>query len=89
VNESTYYANIEKAKSLIRAGDIFQVVLSQRFAMKIHCDPFDIYRALRFINPSPYMFFLRMDNLHLVGASPEVKGDRFPFFQALLSFLFR
>ena len=48
------------------------MVLSQRFAMKISCDPFDIYRALRFINPSPYMFFLRMDDLHLVGASPEM-----------------
>jgi len=72
VSEPTYYANIEKAKSHIRAGDIFQVVLSQRFAMEIQCDPFDIYRALRFINPSPYMFFLRMDNLHFVGASPEM-----------------
>ena len=72
LSESKYYANIETAKSHIRAGDIFQVVLSQRFAMQIECDPFDIYRALRFINPSPYMFFLRMDNLHLVGASPEM-----------------
>jgi anthranilate synthase component 1 len=72
LSESKYYANIEHAKSLIRAGDIFQVVLSQRFAMKISCDPFDIYRALRFINPSPYMFFLRMDNLHLIGSSPEM-----------------
>jgi anthranilate synthase component 1 len=67
-----YNANIEVAKNHIYAGDIFQAVLSQRFAMKIGCDPFDIYRALRFINPSPYMFFLHMDNLHLVGASPEM-----------------
>jgi anthranilate synthase component I len=72
LSESTYYSNVEKAKQHIQAGDIFQVVLSQRFAMQIRCDPFDIYRALRFINPSPYMFFLRMDNLHLVGASPEM-----------------
>jgi anthranilate synthase component I len=72
VSESTYYANVDKAKTYIQAGDIFQVVLSQRFAMDIRCDPFDVYRALRFINPSPYMFFLRMDNLHLVGASPEM-----------------
>jgi anthranilate synthase component I len=72
VSEAEYYANVQTAKSHIRAGDIFQAVLSQRFAMKISCDPFDIYRALRFINPSPYMFFLRMDNLHLVGASPEM-----------------
>ncbi len=77
---SRYYENVEKAKSYIRAGDIFQVVLSQRLAMKITCDPFDIYRALRFINPSPYMIFLRMDRLSLVGASPEmlvkVRGRR-------------
>ncbi len=72
LSESKYYANVETAKSYIRAGDIFQVVLSQRFAMKIHCDPFDIYRALRFINPSPYTFFLRVDNLCIVGASPEM-----------------
>jgi anthranilate synthase component 1 len=72
LSESKYYSNIATAKSHIQAGDIFQVVLSQRFAMQIRCDPFDIYRALRFINPSPYMFFLRMDNLHLVGASPEM-----------------
>jgi len=67
-----YNSNIEIAKDHIYAGDIFQAVLSQRFAMKIDCDPFDIYRALRFVNPSPYMFFLQMDNLHLVGASPEM-----------------
>jgi anthranilate synthase component 1 len=72
VSESNYYSNVGKAKEHIEAGDIFQVVLSQRFAMPIHCDPFDIYRALRFINPSPYMFLLRMDDLHLVGASPEM-----------------
>jgi anthranilate synthase component I len=72
LSESKYYSNIETAKSHILAGDIFQVVLSQRFAMPIQCDPFDIYRALRFINPSPYMFFLRIDNLQLVGASPEM-----------------
>jgi anthranilate synthase component 1 len=72
LSEATYYANVEKAKLHIQAGDIFQVVLSQRFAMQISCDPFDVYRALRFINPSPYMFFLRMDDLHLVGASPEM-----------------
>ncbi len=80
LTEAQYYANIEKAKAHITAGDIFQVVLSQRLAMKIDCDPFDIYRALRFINPSPYMIFLRMDKLSLVGASPEmlvkVRGRR-------------
>ncbi len=72
LSQSRYHDNVLTAKSHIRAGDIFQVVLSQRFATKINCDPFDIYRALRFINPSPYMFFLRLDNLHLIGASPEM-----------------
>lgn len=72
VDEAKYYENVKQAKSWIEAGDIFQVVLSQRFAMDINCDPFDIYRALRFINPSPYMFFLRIDNLHIVGSSPEM-----------------
>lgn len=72
VSAASYYENVENAKKHIVAGDIFQVVLSQRFAMPIECDPFDIYRALRFINPSPYMFFLRMDDVHLVGASPEM-----------------
>ncbi len=78
--ESQYYSNVRKARDYIQAGDIFQVVLSQRFSMPVSCDLFDIYRALRFINPSPYMFYLRMDNLCLVGASPEmlvrVTGDR-------------
>jgi anthranilate synthase component I len=72
LSESSYYHNVAEAKKHIMAGDIFQVVLSQRLAMPVSCDPFDIYRALRFINPSPYMFFLRMDDLHLVGASPEM-----------------
>ena len=67
-----YCRKVEKAKEYIRAGDIFQVVLSQRLTMDIRCSPFDVYRALRFINPSPYLFFLRMDNLHLVGSSPEM-----------------
>lgn len=67
-----YCAIVEKAKEYIRAGDVFQAVLSQRLTMDIQCDPFDIYRALRFINPSPYMFFLRMDDLYLAGASPEM-----------------
>jgi anthranilate synthase component 1 len=72
MTEADYEAMVRRAKSYIQAGDIFQVVLSQRFSLKVSCDPFDIYRALRFINPSPYMFFLRMDDLHLVGASPEM-----------------
>ena len=60
------------AKEYIRSGDIFQVVLSQRFSTKVKAPPFDIYRALRSVNPSPYMFYLNFGPLKLVGASPEM-----------------
>jgi len=60
------------AQEYIWAGDILQVVLSQRFQTGVECPPLDIYRALRTINPSPYMFFLRFDDLHLIGSSPEI-----------------
>jgi anthranilate synthase component 1 len=63
---------VEKAKEYIKAGDVIQVVLSQRFSTEIHCQPFDIYRALRSINPSPYLFYMKMDDTVLLGASPEV-----------------
>lgn len=56
----------------IRAGDIFQVVLSQRLELEISCDPFEIYRSLRVMNPSPFMFFLRTEETTLVGSSPEI-----------------
>jgi anthranilate synthase component 1 len=71
-SEADYFSKVNKAKAYITAGDIFQVVLSRRLQMRVSCDPFDIYRALRFINPSPYMFYLRMDRLSLAGASPEM-----------------
>lgn len=63
---------VKKAKEYIKAGDVIQVVFSQRFSTEIHCQPFDIYRALRSINPSPYLFYLRMNDMVLLGASPEV-----------------
>ncbi len=63
---------VRAAQEYIRAGDILQVVLSQRFRTEVTCPPLDIYRALRTINPSPYMFFLRFDDLYLVGSSPEI-----------------
>ena len=63
---------VRKCKKYITAGDIFQVVLSQRLATKTRVDPWNIYRALRVINPSPYMFFLNFNDLTLVGSSPEV-----------------
>jgi anthranilate synthase component 1 len=63
---------VETAKEHIRAGDIFQVVLSQRFRAKLgSVDPLDLYRAMRVINPSPYMFFLRFPEVTIAGASPE------------------
>jgi anthranilate synthase component 1 len=63
---------VEKAKEYIRAGDVIQVVLSQRFSTELRCEPFDVYRALRSINPSPYLFYLKFDDAVLLGASPEV-----------------
>jgi anthranilate synthase component 1 len=67
-----FEAAVEKAKEYVRAGDIIQVVLSQRFSGDLNVDPFDIYRVLRTLNPSPYLFFLRMDDTVVLGASPEV-----------------
>jgi anthranilate synthase component I len=67
-----YEQAVLKAKEYIRAGDIFQVVPSQRFQTRISVEPFEIYRALRLINPSPYMYFLRCGDTTVVGASPEV-----------------
>jgi anthranilate synthase component 1 len=67
-----YERAVLKAKEYIKAGDIFQVVPSQRFETKISVEPFEIYRALRLINPSPYMYFLRCGGATIVGASPEV-----------------
>ncbi|NOY14387.1 MAG: anthranilate synthase component I [Deltaproteobacteria bacterium] len=78
--KTAFKAAVERCKEYIRAGDIFQVVLSQRFSGELQADPFDIYRALRTINPSPYMFFLRFGESLVVGASPEVlvrkEGDQ-------------
>ncbi|MGH9776349.1 MAG: anthranilate synthase component I [Candidatus Acidiferrales bacterium] len=67
-----YLSAVRKAKSYIRAGDIFQVVPSQRFSAKTNADPFEIYRALRVINPSPYLYFLKLKDLAVVGSSPEM-----------------
>jgi anthranilate synthase component I len=60
-----------RAKEYIRAGDIIQVVLCQRLETQTPSDPFEIYRALRFINPSPYMFYLELEDLRVIGSSPE------------------
>ncbi len=63
---------VERCKEYVRAGDIIQVVLSQRFTASLDVNPFDIYRALRTVNPSPYMFYLRFNDTLVIGASPEV-----------------
>jgi anthranilate synthase component I len=69
---SSFKAMIARAKEYIRAGDVIQVVLSQRFETRVQTDPFTIYRALRLVNPSPYMYYLQLGDLDLVGSSPEV-----------------
>lgn len=72
MSESHFHDVVKRAKEYIEAGDIFQVVLAQQFQMPLQVDPFSIYRHLRVINPSPYMFFIRMDDAVMVGASPEI-----------------
>src|SRR5690606_14764698 len=67
-----YLAAVEKAREYIRAGDIFQVVPSQRWAMDFPLPPFALYRALRRTNPSPFMFYLNFGGFQIVGASPEI-----------------
>ena len=67
-----YQQAVSAAKEYISAGDIFQVVLSQRFELETTADPFDVYRALRVVNPSPYMFYLQAESCILVGSSPEI-----------------
>ncbi len=72
IDESTFHDIVKKAKKYIYEGDIFQVVLSQRFEVPFQGDKFTLYRALRMVNPSPYLFFLELKDFSLVGSSPEV-----------------
>ncbi|MSR35250.1 MAG: anthranilate synthase component I [Gemmatimonadetes bacterium] len=67
-----FEGGVERIREYIRAGDAFQVVLSQRLGMELRASPFDLYRALRSLNPSPYLYFLELDGITLVGSSPEV-----------------
>jgi len=71
-SRSRFIKSVDRAKEYIAAGDIFQVVLSQRLDFSPEVAPFDIYRALRTVNPSPYMYFLRMGDTHILGSSPEM-----------------
>lgn len=67
-----FQRRVSKIKEYIRAGDVIQTVLSQRFEMESKLDPFQVYRALRTINPSPYLYFFKMDGFSIVGSSPEI-----------------
>ncbi|MCA9131719.1 MAG: anthranilate synthase component I [Planctomycetales bacterium] len=69
---AAFEAAVEKCTEYIRAGDIFQVVISQRLELPQVCEPFEVYRTLRVVNPSPFMFFVRTPAVTLVGSSPEV-----------------
>ena len=71
-SKSSFINKVKRAKEYIKSGDIIQVVISQRFQTKIIVEPFDLYRALRSINPSPYMYYLKFKDLKFVGSSPEI-----------------
>jgi anthranilate synthase component I len=72
VSRDEFESMVRTAKEYIAAGDIYQVVLSQRFETPLATDPFTVYRALRHVNPSPYMYFLRLGTRSIVGSSPEM-----------------
>ena len=72
MTRETFEAGVRTIKEHIAAGDIYQAVLSQRFEADVTADPFTVYRALRHVNPSPYMYFIRMGGLAIVGSSPEM-----------------
>jgi anthranilate synthase component 1 len=72
MKRAQYEAMVERSKEYIRAGDIFQVVMSQRMEVPVRIPAFDLYRALRAVNPSPYMYYLRMGDSTVVGSSPEM-----------------
>jgi anthranilate synthase component I len=71
-SKQDFLRSVRRAKEYIAAGDVFQVVLSQRWDLKINSEPFEIYRALRRVNPSPYMFYLRTGERYVLGSSPEM-----------------
>jgi anthranilate synthase component I len=72
MTKAQFTAGVRQAKKYIHSGDVFQVVTSQRFSAKTSADPFEIYRALRVVNPSPYLYFLHLDDVSVVGSSPEM-----------------
>lgn len=72
ISKEEYCQNVIKAKQYIKDGDIFQVVLSQRLCVETNQDPFNVYRVLRVINPSPYMYYLKFNDYRIAGSSPEM-----------------
>jgi anthranilate synthase component 1 len=72
MSHAEFIQAVQRAQEYVRAGDVVQAVISQRLSTKTAADPFDIYRALRIINPSPYMYYLRLGDFRVVGSSPEV-----------------
>lgn len=71
LTQAGFESAVTRAKEYIHAGDVIQVVLCQRLETETRTDPFEIYRALRFVNPSPYMFYLELEDLRVIGSSPE------------------
>lgn len=71
-SKEEFCSMVKQAKEFIKTGDIFQVVLSQRFEQETEADPFDVYRLLRSMNPSPYMYYYKSNDTYIVGASPEL-----------------
>ncbi len=67
-----YVRAVERSREYIAAGDVIQVVLSQRFSRRVQASPYEVYRALRVVNPSPYMYYLAFGGMHIVGSSPEI-----------------
>ncbi len=72
MTKQEFVSAVNKSKEYILAGDAFQIVASQRFSAKTSADPFEIYRALRVVNPSPYLYFLKLDDVSVAGSSPEM-----------------
>jgi anthranilate synthase component 1 len=72
MTKSRFTSAVERAKEYIRAGDAFQIVVSQRFEARTNANPLEIYRALRVVNPSPYLYYLKLGDMSVVGSSPEM-----------------
>ena len=70
--KKSFFEMVAKSKEMIKSGDVFQILMTNRFTRNVHVDPFSFYRILRTKNPSPYMFFMEFEDFNIVGSSPEV-----------------